>query len=209
MDPHALFVPGWGAPATLYEPGLPAGWRALDPPSFGGSLTDYRRWLGLELHRFGRSPLGGHSMGGALAILAAADSPELVERLVLVSPAGLPLEKPIWASVLEFVRQTARGLYPRDVAAKAAGAVARAPRAALALAQEVRGLDLRAECARVRDAGIPTHVVGCSSDTLVTCDRARALASALGAEYSELALAGGHMWMLDGGSTFSGVLSAP
>jgi pimeloyl-ACP methyl ester carboxylesterase len=83
MDPHALFVPGWGAPATLYEPGLPTGWRALEPPSFGGSLTDYRRWLGLELHRRGRSPLGGHSMGGALAILAAADSPELVERLVL------------------------------------------------------------------------------------------------------------------------------
>ncbi|HVH51469.1 MAG TPA: hypothetical protein VM690_04940, partial [Gaiellaceae bacterium] len=91
MDPHALFVPGWGAPAALYEPGLPSGWSALEPPSFAagrGSLAEYHRWLRIELDRRGRSPLGGHSMGAALAILAAAESPELVERLVLVAPAG-------------------------------------------------------------------------------------------------------------------------
>jgi pimeloyl-ACP methyl ester carboxylesterase len=198
MQP-ALFLPGWGAPAALYAPGLPSQWSVLDPPSFatsGGSLAAYRRWLGGELSLRGRSPLGGHSMGAALAILAAAESPELVERLVLVGPAGMPLQKPMAASVAEFLRQVARGVYPRVAAARALAAVARAPRAALALAEEVRALDLRRECARVRAAAIPALVVGCSTDTLVTRGHAQALADALGADYRELSLAGGHMWML-------------
>ena len=211
MQPSALFLPGWGAPATLYEPGLPPEWRALEPPSFaasGGSLAAYSHWLGIELHRRGRSPLGGHSMGAALAILAAAEWPELVERLVLVAPAGLPLQKPIVASLVDFLRQVARGVYPKDTAARALAAIARAPRAALALAEEVRALDLRRECARIRDAGIPVVVVGCSTDTLVTRGHSRMLADALGADYRELSLAGGHMWMLRAHDLLAGVLAA-
>lgn len=206
----ALFLPGFGAPASLYEPGLPEEWRALEPPSFAasrGSLGAYRRWLGLELSRRGRSSLGGHSMGGALAILAAAESPELIERLVLVAPAGLPLQKPLPASLVDFLRQAVRGIYPRDAAARALAAVACAPRAALALAREVRALDLRRECARVRAAGIPVLVVGCSSDTLVTRGHAQVLADALGGDYRELTLGGGHMWMLRAHELLAGVLS--
>jgi pimeloyl-ACP methyl ester carboxylesterase len=210
MQPSALFLPGWGAPATLYEPGLPDSWRALEPPSFaasGGSLEAYRKWLGIELSRRGRSPLGGHSMGAALAILAAAESPELVERLVLVAPAGLPLQKPIFVSVLDFLRQVARGIYPRGVAARALATVARAPRAALAVAEEVRALDLRRECARIRAAGIPVLVIGCTSDTLVTRGHAQALATELGGDYRELTLSGGHMWMLHAHELLARVLS--
>lgn len=210
MDPRALFVPGWGAPAALYEQGLPASWAAVEPPSFaacGGALREYRRWLVTELRCRGRSPLGGHSMGAALAILAAADVPELVERLVLVAPAGLPLTKPIRASLADFSRQLVRGVYPLRTAADAVLAVARAPRPALALAREIRRLDLGRECARIRKAGIPALVVGCSTDTLVTCDRARTLAAALGAAYEELDLAGGHMWMLGESECFAAVVS--
>jgi pimeloyl-ACP methyl ester carboxylesterase len=210
MQPSALFLPGWGAPAALYDPGMPDEWRTLEPPSFaasGGSLAEYRRWLGIELMSRGRSPLGGHSMGGALAILAAAESPALVERLVLVAPAGLPLQKPIAASIVDFLRQAAQGVYPRAAAARALAAVARAPRAALALAEEVRALDIRRECARVRAAGIPVLVVGCSTDTLVTRGHSQTLADALGAEYRELALAGGHMWMLHAHELLARVLN--
>jgi len=210
MQPSALFLPGWGAPAALYEPGLPHAWRALEPPSFaasGGSLEAYRRWLGVELTNSGRSLLGGHSMGAALAIYAAAESPELVERLVLLAPAGLPLQKPITASIFDFLRQVARGIYPRDAAARALAAVARAPRAAFALAEEVRALDLRRECDRVRAAGIPVLVIGCSSDTLVTRGHSQALADALGADYRELTLGGGHMWMLHAHELLARVLS--
>jgi pimeloyl-ACP methyl ester carboxylesterase len=194
-----LFLPGWGAPASVYTPGLPSSWQVLEPPSFaasGGSFGAYRRWLDLELRTRGRSRLAGHSMGGALAILAAADTPELVERLVLIAPAGLPLDKPIRESLRDFARQIVGGDYPRRAAAAALLPLLRAPQSAFALAERIRALDLRRECARVRAAGIPATVIGCVTDTLVTTDRARALAEALGARYEELDLRGGHMWML-------------
>jgi pimeloyl-ACP methyl ester carboxylesterase len=194
-----LFLPGWGAPASVYTPGLPSSWQVLEPPSFaasGGSFGAYRRWLDLELRTRGRSRLAGHSMGGALAILAAADTPELVERLVLIAPAGLPLDKPIRESLRDFARQIVGGDYPRRAAAAALLPLLRAPPSAFALAERIRALDLRRECARVRAAGIPATVIGCVTDTLVTTDRARALAEALGARYEELDLRGGHMWML-------------
>jgi pimeloyl-ACP methyl ester carboxylesterase len=210
MDGRALFVPGWGAPAALYEPALPADWRVLEPPSFAvsaGSLAAYRRWLRIELGSRGPSALGGHSMGGALAILAAAEAPALVERLVLLAPAGLPLDKPIRKSIADFARQLRSGAYPRGVAASAAAAVARAPRAALALAREVRGLDLQRECARIRAAGIPVTVVGCVTDTLVTCDHTRRLSDLLGGTYEELQSDGGHMWMLSERERFAAALA--
>ena len=205
-----LFLPGWGAPATLYAGSLPVSWRALEPPSFaasGGSLREYREWLDLELRSSGRSRLAGHSMGAALAILAAADAPELVERLVLLSPAGLPLVKPIRESVRDFTRQVARGAYPLKAALTATRDALHAPRAALGVALQVRGLDIRVECARVRAAGIPATVIGCVSDTLVTVERSRALAAALGARYRELDLTGGHMWMLEDGLQFASVIA--
>jgi pimeloyl-ACP methyl ester carboxylesterase len=206
----SLFLPGWGAPAALYAPSLPASWQALEPPSFaasGGSLGPYRRWLDLELRSRGRSRLAGHSMGAALAIYAAADSPELVERLVLIAPAGLPLQKPIRESLRDFARQVWSGGYPRDPAARAFLAVARAPRRALAVAAHVRDLDLRRECARIKAAGIPATVIGCVGDTLVTGAHARALAEALGAGYVELDLRGGHMWMLGNGEQLAAVVA--
>ena len=175
MD-SGLFLPGWGAPAALYAPALPASWSVLEPPSFavsGGTLAPYRRWLELELRGRGRSPLAGHSMGGALAIMVAADTPELVKRLVLIAPAGLPLDKPIRLSLRDFLRQLASGDYPYRLAFGAMLALARAPRCAFALAEQVRKLDLRRECARVRAAGIPTTVIGCATDTLVTPHRTR------------------------------------
>jgi len=210
MMDSRLFLPGWGAPAALYAPSLPDSWQALEPPSFaasGGNLAEYRRWLGLELRSRGRSRLAGHSMGAALAILAAAESPELVERLVLIAPAGLPLQKPIRQSARDFARQLAGGTYPRRLVATGFLAVARAPRAALSVARHVRGLDLRRECARIRALGIPVTVVGCISDTLVTTEHARALAELLGARYDELDLRGGHMWMLTEGERFAAVVA--
>lgn len=193
-----LFLPGWGAPARLYRPGLPNGWTALDPPGFhgGASFEDNLDWLLRELGgRPGPVVLGGHSMGGALAVLAAAASPEQVARLVLVSPAGLPLRKPVRACALDFARQLAAGLYPlREVGAELAEGL-RAPRAAVRLARRVRALDLTAEMRRVRAGGMPVTVIGCTTDTLVTTAHCRRAARLLAADYRELPAPGGHTWM--------------
>jgi pimeloyl-ACP methyl ester carboxylesterase len=171
----AFFLPGWGAPADLYRPGLPPGWNALDPPGFrgGADLEANARWLRRQLEREGPAALGGHSMGGALAVLAAATSPELVRSLVLFSPAGLPLTKPMRTSARDFFGQFTSGLYPPGHVARAARELLRAPRSALTLARRLRGLD-----------------------PLLTPAHCRAAASLLGASYREIEGPGGHMWML-------------
>jgi surfactin synthase thioesterase subunit len=49
----------------------------------------------------------------------------------------------------------------------------------------------------LRRLGVPVEVIGCASDTLVTPGHCRTAAGPLGADYRELDLPGGHMWMLD------------
>lgn len=196
-----LFLPGYGASGRLYARGLGIGWRALEPPSFcstNGAFSPYVRWLSGEL-RLSDEPawLAGHSMGGALAVLAAVAEPTRISRLTLISPAGLPLRKPIPASLAQFGRQVACGRYELCEVRRNIWMALRAPRSALRLALAVRNLDLTTQMLTLRELGIPTEVVGCASDTLVTPRHCRVAARLLGAEYREVALAGGHMWMLD------------
>jgi len=206
-----LFVPGWGATAGLYAAGLPEGWEALELPAFRttrGELTAYRRWLGAELtHRRTPVALAGHSMGGALALLAAVDQPELVEKLILLSPAGLPLRKPLWASTATFVRQAARGCYPAGELSRALLGTASAPRAALRAARSVHDLDLTPELERICAQGIPCTVIGCKSDTLTTSAHCRRLATLLNATYREVDAPEGHIWMIKEPKRLAGELT--
>jgi pimeloyl-ACP methyl ester carboxylesterase len=195
-----LFVPGWGAPASLYRRGLPAGWEVLELPSFrrtGGDFGRYRDWLRAEIAA-GPSPLtlAGHSMGGALAVLAALDEPQSVERLILVSPAGLPLAKPLRGSALTGLGQILRGCYPLGALRRMVVNTVSAPRAALRLARVIHDLDLTAELEQARAHGISCTVVACSSDALTTCAHCRRLAGLLGADYRELEAPGGHIWVI-------------
>lgn len=198
--PQRLFLPGWGARGRLYRPGLPADWTALQAPRFsrgGGSFATHLQWIVGELDRRSRAvELAGHSMGGALAIAAAAARPDRVSRLVLISPAGLPLSKPMGMSLLDLVRGVSLGRYPLAEVAGSLSITLRAPRDAFRLAREVHDADLSEEMEAVRTAGIPATVIGCASDTLVTARHCRSIAGRLGASYRELTLTGGHMWML-------------
>jgi len=206
-----LFVPGWGAGPELYHDGLPGGWVALEPPSFRrgrGSFERYKRWLYEEV-RWRGTPvvLGGHSMGAALSVAVAADIPEHVEGLLLIAPAGLPLTKPMRHSLADFSEQVVRGTYPVRSALHSALGVLGAPRSALALARRVQALDLSAEMRRVRQRRIPTTVVGCVTDTLVTIRHCREAARLLGADYREVNAPGGHMWMLEASGRLRGELA--
>jgi pimeloyl-ACP methyl ester carboxylesterase len=192
-----LFIPGWGAPARLYVPGLPEDWRALELPSFRktrGELPAYRAWLGEEIA--GRAPvaLAGHSMGSAIALLAAIDRPELVERLTLLSPAGLPLTKPIPASLVTWVRQVATGRFPLSQVGRSVVRVGLAPRSALRLGRFVHQLDLRPELERFRANPVPCTVVGCTTDTMTPTSHCRELAALIGGDYREVDAPDGHIW---------------
>jgi pimeloyl-ACP methyl ester carboxylesterase len=192
-----VFVPGFGASASLYR--LPEEWTVHRPPAFrvAGSVELRLDALQHHLdHYDGPITLGGHSMGGALAIAIAAAAPERIERLVLVAPAGLPLTKPFVSSLRDFSRQVAERFYPRgELFAGMRDALA-APRATYALARAVRALDLREQLEAVRRKGIPTDVIACIGDTLTPVSHCKQIAKLAGARYRELDLRGGHMWML-------------
>ena len=75
----------------------------VDLPGFG-TMRSLRRWFVLaetatwlsewmEAAGLERAHLVGHSMGGYISIRLAARRPELVRRLVLVAPAGVPAER--------------------------------------------------------------------------------------------------------------------
>src|SRR5438552_3052227 len=152
------FVPGWGAPPSLYARALPAGWTVLEPPSFAESDTILARlrWLQDELDRYdGPVTLAGHSMGAALAVLAAGQRPERMRKLLLVAPAGLPLAKPLAACLRDFARQVATRAYPLRDAGRAIADALAAPRSSLRLAQAVRALDLRPQLDVLRAFGVP------------------------------------------------------
>jgi pimeloyl-ACP methyl ester carboxylesterase len=192
-----LFIPGWGAPARLYVPALPPEWEARELPSFRatrGELAAYRAWLVGELT--GREPvaLAGHSMGAAIALLAAIDRPGLVERLILVSPAGLPLTKPIPSSLATWVRQVVTGRFPLSQVGRSVVRVGLAPRSALRLGRFVHQLDLRPELGPFRANPVPCTVVGCTTDTMTPTSHCRQLAELLGADYREVDAPDGHIW---------------
>jgi pimeloyl-ACP methyl ester carboxylesterase len=207
-----LFLPGFAARSRLYMAGLPAGWEAVQPPSprsSGGRLRVLHDWAAAEVvGRPGPALLAGHSMGAALALAAALRAPEHVAGIVLIAPAVLPLRKPVRKSLLELGRQLRRGTYAGTDVLASARELSAAPLAALRLVRALRRLDLSDQMARFRTLGVPALVVGCTTDTLVTPSHCRRAAGLLGAEYHELELPGGHVWMLDRPAALAALLSA-
>jgi pimeloyl-ACP methyl ester carboxylesterase len=194
-----VFVPGFGALPSFYRPALAGDWTVHEPPSFRGADSFEARVSALRetLDRStGKVTLAGHSMGAALAVAAALERPDRVERLLLIGPAGLPLTKPLADSLRDFFAQVRTRVYPaRDLARALRDALA-APRSTLRLARAVQALDLRDQLEAVRKRGIRCDVVGCVGDTLTPVDHCRRVARLAGGRYCEVDAAGGHMWML-------------
>jgi pimeloyl-ACP methyl ester carboxylesterase len=102
--PPLLLLHGWGTSSELFEPilaGLESGRQLIVPdlPGFGAtpapdvawSVHEYADWCMALLDRLGveRFDLIGHSNGGRIGIVLAAEHPGRVSRMVLTASAGI------------------------------------------------------------------------------------------------------------------------
>ena len=99
-----VLLHGWGAESNSFTPifewlspsyrvyalDLP-GFGLSEPPLTGWNATDYARCLSAFFDKIGidKAHLIGHSYGGRISIVMAAEAPENVDKLILVNSAGL------------------------------------------------------------------------------------------------------------------------
>jgi pimeloyl-ACP methyl ester carboxylesterase len=153
---------------------------------------DVPRWLVDWLDGAGldRVDLVGHSLGGLICARAAAASPERVDRLVLVAPAGVPSGRKVVGHVAPLVATLAEmPAYAHRVALDAVRTGPNLFRAAWYATTH----DLRSELERI-DA--PTLLVWGESDRLVPIRLAEEWLGAL-ADARLVRLSGGHVPMWD------------
>ncbi|MCP4573984.1 MAG: alpha/beta fold hydrolase [bacterium] len=106
-------IPAWSSDHRVIAVDLP-GYGKSDKGHYDYSLAFYVQVLGELLDQLGvdEAVWVGHSMGGQIALVAALEQSERVERLVLISPAGLEVfdeGEGAWLSgavTPEFVRDT-------------------------------------------------------------------------------------------------------
>jgi pimeloyl-ACP methyl ester carboxylesterase len=147
----------------LYALDLPG--HGHSPPRIPWKLREVAEIVAawLRLLEIGQATLIGHSMGGALAMLLAATRPDLVKRLVLVNPAGLPIQQP----VLRAFTRAGLGFSLRQHANAADGSVSPRSKQTLALwqaAEDVLSCDLRPELGAIH---CPTTLIWGTGDRLL------------------------------------------
>ena len=183
---------GAGAPVVLVH-GLSASWRwwestaeALatrhrvllpDLPGHGGppavrapALAGASEWLRAWLDAAGiaRTHLVGHSLGAFVCARLAARRPELVDRLVLVAPAGVP-ERSLVRSVVPLAAGL-RSASPAFLRLLVTDALRAGPLTVLRAARDLLDDDLRDELERVC---VPTLLVWGGRDPIVPFRQAR------------------------------------
>ena len=121
--PAVLFVHGAGMDHTVWQ--LPARWfgwhghsvLAVDLPGHGrsegpalASVPELARWLARVMDAAGvaRAAIVGHSMGGAIALEAAAALPEQVSRIALLGTAA---SIPVSAALVDAAREAPERAY--------------------------------------------------------------------------------------------------
>ncbi|HST89984.1 MAG TPA: alpha/beta fold hydrolase [Ktedonobacterales bacterium] len=121
-------------------------------------LREWMRTAGLA-----RAHLVGHSMGGLIAIRLAAAYPEVVRRLVLATPAGIPTAKTLLGEVVPLIRAIG-ATTPAFLPVLAYDALRAGPLTLLRASQALLREDVRDDLARI---AAPTLLIWGSRDTLV------------------------------------------
>ena len=105
----------------------------------------------------------GHSLGGLVCARLAARHPELVRRLVLVAPAGVPARSSVLSYALPLAQTLGRA-GPRLLRLVAADAVRAGPRTLARAARDLLADEVRGDIERI---AAPTLLVWGEHDSLV------------------------------------------
>src|SRR5947207_2760006 len=188
-----VLIHGFGVSGHVWQRTIPylaqqAQVFVIDLPGHGRSslhspwqLREMAPLLALWLQEMRLPPVAlvGHSMGGAIATHLTAHAPQLVERLILVNAAGLPLQASLPALSLRSLRsffQPGGGRYPwplvRDV-------LKPRPRLFWQSAQEMVLSDFRAELAQLAASHIPIRILWGERDLLLPLSLGRELSKIL------------------------------
>ncbi|MBE1494009.1 pimeloyl-ACP methyl ester carboxylesterase [Amycolatopsis lexingtonensis] len=238
--PPVLFLHGWGIADRAFGKALEtltaAGLRVYAPalPGFGGTaelpraehdLAGYARWVAAFLERLEQTEpvtLVGYSFGGGVAIRTAHDTPELVQRLILVNSIGgsawtdgrgvlkALAERPLWDWGLHLqadllpTRQASRVLpvVLRDLVPN----LARNPGAIRRVAHLARSADLTPELAELKRRRLPVVVVWSKQDNVIPEVTLLSLRAGLG-DPETVTVPGGHTWLLAEPERFGEVIT--
>lgn len=74
---------------------------SVHEPHTGELFVEQLHELLVHLNLFDKIILVGHSMGGVIAVLFTYQYPDVVEKLILLTPAGLPWNLPLGSSFLK------------------------------------------------------------------------------------------------------------
>jgi pimeloyl-ACP methyl ester carboxylesterase len=130
----------------------------VDLPGFGTMrglrqrfvLAETATWLSewMEAAGLERAHLVGHSMGGYASVRLAASRPDLVRRLVLVAPAGVPTERSMLEHLVPLLL-TARCASPTFMPVLVRDALRMGPMTLWRAARDLLAEDVRGELGNI------------------------------------------------------------
>lgn len=157
-------VPALAARHRVYLVDLP-GFGSMRRAEGGFVLSEAAGWLSSWMEAVGleRAHLVGHSMGGYISVVLAARRPELLRRLVLVAPAGVPTGRSMHGYLLPLLR-AGRYMTPAFLPVLVRDALRMGPSTLLGAAREILAEDVRRQ---LREIEAPTLLVWGLQDTIV------------------------------------------
>jgi pimeloyl-ACP methyl ester carboxylesterase len=186
----------------------------VDLPGFGITHSLRRRfvlaetatWLSEWMEAVGlrRAHLVGHSMGGYLSVRLAANRPDLVRRLVLVAPAGVPTERSMLGHLVPLLL-AARSATPAFMPVLVRDALRTGPMTLWRAARDLLAEDVRGD---LRNIEAPTLLVWGENDPLIPPAVGDLLREEIPDSHLLLLQRAGHVPMFDQPKEFDAALLA-
>jgi len=182
----------------------------VELPGFGAArrsrftLEDATALVSDRVAGVGRVHLVGHSLGGLVCARVAAGRPELVERLVLVAPAGSLPRRTLAGHALPLAA-TLRSLRPSFLRLLVTDVVRAGPRTLVGAARELLREDVVAD---LRSVAAPTLLVWGERDMLVPASVSQLFAAEIPHARLELLEGVGHVPMIERPELFAQLVLA-